>query len=221
MWNAALSKAIWSVLCVSLCLCVCVCVCLSLYSTLLFHFHTLRSFSSDAAASRAGTIRPAPCSLISLSAVGLIPSTFSILTSGGNEEAPFSSLAVTKIPLSTQCFPCQLQTSVLRFFLLFFLLVPFVWTWLTLASSCIFFFVACFARQAAGPFAFVPCFGQLALLIASDGRKNKKIKICVTDHSDMELLHGEEGKTQLLAPGLKCTSGRWKIKEILNLMNMH
>lgn len=34
-------------------------------------------------------------------------------------------------------------------------------------------------------------------------REKKKI-IRVTDHSDMELLRGEEGKTQMLAPGLKC-----------------
>lgn len=39
---------------------------------------------------------------------------------------------------------------------------------------------------------------------ASEEREREKKIIRVTDHSDMELLRGEEGKTQMLAPGLKC-----------------
>lgn len=99
---SALEGHLKCVVCFPVCalVCVCVFVCLSLYSTLLFHFHTLRSFSSDEAASRAGTIRPAPCSLISLSSIGLIPSAFSILTPGRKLGGTFFfSRSVTNPPL--------------------------------------------------------------------------------------------------------------------------
>lgn len=195
--------------------CLCVCVCLSvslLYPPL--SFHTLRSFSSDEAAFRAGTMRPAPCSLISLSSIGLIPSAFSILTPGRKRGGTFFfSRSVTNPPLHS-----TFSSSTKDFWLLGFFFTCAFCLDVTDASLFLLLFFACFAGEDASPFAFVPHFGQRALLVAPLSKERKKRKkqkqICVTDRSNVELLRGtlrtpgKGGKTQILAPGLKCVSGR-------------
>lgn len=74
------------VVCLNMCVCMCVFVCLC---TLLFHFHTQRSFSKDETTSRAGKMGPEPAQLFfhNVLHVSLIPSTFAVVTLGGNEEA--------------------------------------------------------------------------------------------------------------------------------------
>lgn len=166
MWNAAVSKAIWSVLCVFLCVCVwCVCVyvCLSRYPTVIFHFHTLRSFSSDEAASRSGTIRPASWSLISPFHCQL--DSIYVFDFDSREETRTQS---DKIPLSIQRLSMSTEdfgSLVFLFFFFYFCLLS--WTrqmWR-------------FAGQDAGPFAFLPRCGQQALLMG--GRvKREKNNLC-------------------------------------------
>lgn len=68
---------------------VCVCMCVFVCLCTLFHFHTQRSFSKDETTSRAGKMGPEPAQLFfhNVPNVSLIPSSFAVVTLGGNEEA--------------------------------------------------------------------------------------------------------------------------------------
>lgn len=240
MWNAALSKAIWSVLCVSQCapmsVCVCVFVCPSVcLSTLPFHFHTLRSFSIDEETFRAGTIRP-PLAPPPKPPDQSSPSVwfhrhFQILDSrNGTGRHLFAQCQKMPPPLVwEQLFPCQRAVSLSHrsrssaprlLVCVRGAFCPVVTHALTPSRRPLPLALAC-AGEDAG-LTSCACFGQRALLVGVASEEGKHAR--VTECSNVELLRrtckqpGKE-KTQILAPGLKCV--RRTIKEILNLMNMH